>query len=170
MVSKFLIIVIGIGIVIAISTILGMSMMNPQPERLTNDEESPIIPYSNFVVIGDIGVFKESHSTFRNIGLLDPEVVLLAGDLSYTFPQEWFVITDPYLDDRQVLLAIGNHEVQWGWTAEKWLPHYGLTEEFYARTYANVAFIALSTETSYSIESEQFRFVESSLKPSSVGQ
>jgi len=165
MISKLLIIVIGVGIVVVISaTIFGMSMMNPQPERLTNDEESPIIPYSNFVVVGDIGVIKDSHNTIRNIGLYDPEVVLLVGDLSYKSPGEWFVATDPFLYDKQVLLALGNHEVEGGWIPEYWLPHYGLTEEFYTRTYANVAFIALSTETSYSIESEQFKFLETSLK------
>jgi len=163
--SKLLIIVIGVGIVLAISaTIFSMSMMNPQPERLTNDKESPIIPYSNFAVVGDIGVLKESLNTVRNIGLHDPEVILLAGDLSYTSPIDWFVNTDFFLTGNQVLLAIGNHEVGSGWTAQDWLSHYGFPEEFYAAVYANVAFISLSTETSYSIESEQFKFLETRLK------
>jgi len=163
--AKLLIIVIGVGIAIAISTtIFGMNVTNPQPERLTSDKESPIIPYSNFVAVGDVALKKDSHITIRNIELLSPEVVLLAGDLSYTTPRAWFGATDYVLNDKQVLLALGNHEVQWGWDAEDWLPHYGLTEQFYTRIFANVAFIALSTETSYSIESEQLKFLETSLK------
>jgi len=161
MISKLLIIVIGAGLVVAIgTTVLGISMVNQQLERLTNDEESPI----NFAVVGDIGVTKNSLDTVRNLANYDPEIVLLAGDLSYSTPQEWFHFYDFFLSDIFVLLAIGNHEVLYGFTSQDWLPQYGLTEEFYSFDYENVHFIALSTETSYHVESEQIKFLETDLK------
>ena len=168
MISKLLIIVIGIGIAIAISTtVFGMSMMNQQLERLTNDEESPIIPDSNFAVVGDIGLTKNSLATVRNLVTYDPEVVLLLGDLSYSNPQEWFDFSDVFLNDRIVLLAIGNREVR-GWEVQDWLPHYGLSNEFYSTNYENVHFITLSTETSYHVESKQIKFLETDLKLASM--
>jgi len=159
------IIVIAIAVsFIAIVVAIFLTPTDDITSQNTEQDEMRTIPHSNFVVVADIGVTKNSLDTVRNLANYDPEVVLLAGDLSYSFPQEWFYFTDFFLNDKIVLLTIGNHEVQLGFTAQDWLPHYGLTEEVYSYTYQNVHFISLSTETSYSIESNQFKFLESDLK------
>ncbi len=158
--------VIIIAIAISFVAILLAIFLTPTDDitsQNTEQDEMRTIPHSNFAIVGDVGVTKNSLDTVRNLANYDPEVVLLAGDLSYSFPQEWFYYTDFFLDGKIVLLAIGNHEVI-EYTAQDWLPHYNLPGEFYSTNYENVHFIALSTETSYHIESEQIAFLETDLK------
>ena len=162
--------VIIIAIAISFVAILVAIFLTPIDDitsQNTEQDEMRTIPHSNFAIVGDVGVTKNSLDTVRNLANYDPEVVLLAGDLSYSFPQEWFYYTDFFLDGKIVLLAIGNHEVI-EYTAQDWLSYYGLPNEFYSTNYENVHFIALSTETSYHVESEQIKFLETDLKLASI--
>jgi len=163
-------IIIIIAIAISFIAILVAIFLTPTDDIIsqnTEQDELRIIPHSNFAVVGDIGVTKNSLDTVRNLGTYDPEVVLLLGDLSYSSPDEFFYFYDSFLDGHFVLLAIGNHEVI-EWTVQDWLPHYGLSNEFYSTNYENVHFITLSTETSYHVESEQIKFLETDLKLASM--
>jgi len=162
------VIIIAIAIsFVAILVVIFLTPIDDITSQNTEQDEMRTIPHSNFAVVGDIGLTKNSLDTVRNFANYDPEVVLLAGDLSYSFPQEWFYFADFFLNGKIVLLAIGNHEVI-EYTAQDWLSHYGLPNEFYSTNYENVHFIALSTETSYHVESEQIKFLETDLKLASI--
>jgi len=163
-----IIIIIAIAIsFVAILVAIFLTPIDDITSQNTEQDEMRTIPHSNFAIVADVGATKNSLDTIRNLANYDPEVVLLAGDLSYSIPQEWFHFTDFFLTDRLVLLAIGNHEVI-EYTPQDWLPHYGLPDdEVYSTNYENVYFLALSTETSYSIESDQIKFLETDLKSAS---
>jgi len=122
----------------------------------------PFESVNNIVVVGDVGTSGTALKTLKNIEATDPEVILFVGDLSYSTPQDWFDISD-FLGKEKIFIAIGNHELD-GYVVDDWLTHYELEKEFYSFNFENVHFIALSTETSFSIGSPQFEFLENDLR------
>jgi len=161
--------VIGI-VVIALVFSIGIGTMFYFMESKSVIDSSELPPFEpevfNIAVVGDIGVRLESERTLRNIALADPEVILIAGDLGYTSAEKWFNFSD-YLGKERIHIALGNHELDYG-EEKEYLRHYGEENEFYSFNYENVHFVALSTETDYSQDSEQFNFLENDLRSASV--
>ena len=122
----------------------------------------------NFAAVGDVGTSADSLKTLRNIKDVNPEVILFAGDLSYTTAEEWFEMTD-FLGTDRIHIAIGNVDRGIRENLKNdYLKHYGLDSEFYSFDYENVHFIALSHYTDYDLESEQYMFLIDDLKLASV--
>ena len=126
------------------------------------------IPYSNFALVGDFGVTKESEDTIRNIVSHRPEVILIPGDINHYEPGPWEYSTAELFSRSTVLPAIGNHELdRQHFVSHHWLEMYHITSDFYTQRFENILFISLSTEGSYLPQSEQIKFLENSLKYSS---
>ena len=123
-----------------------------------------IIPYSNFAVAGDFGVSAETEDTIRNIATYTPSFILIPGDINHYEPYPWMFSTSAFPPFTSVLPAIGNHELDRSFTSEDWIDLYDITSDFYAQKHENVLFISLSSEGSYLPQSEQIKFLETSLK------
>ena len=123
-----------------------------------------IIPYSNFAVAGDFGINAATEDTIRNIHVHQPELVLIPGDINHYEIPAWRYSTIPFNSFKSALPAIGNHELDRRYTSENWLSAYGINSDFYAQKHENVLFISLSTEGSVLPQSNQMKFLETSLK------
>jgi len=159
--------VIGIVVIALVFSIgIGIMFYFMESKSVIDSSELPPFEYEGFniAVVGDIGTTLNSARTLRNIALADPEVILFAGDLGYTSAEKWFDFSD-FLGKERIHIAIGNHEKD---EEEEYLRHYGVENEFYSFNYENVHFVALSTETAYSQDSEQFNFLENDLSSASV--
>jgi len=118
---------------------------------------------TNFVIVGDMGL--TSSETLDLIDYVDPELVFFAGDLGYSGAQSWFDFSDKL--DSDFYIAIGNHETDHN-TIEEWLSHYGLEKEFYSVDYQNVHFLVLASDSDFSPNSEQIKFVRNDLRQAST--
>ena len=116
----------------------------------------------NFAAVGDVSVSKSGKNTLSSINSVDPELILIAGDLSYTTPEEWFDASD-FLGKERIRVALGNHDVR-GNDRAIYLNHYGLEREFYSFDYLNVHFIALATDTGYWPDALQYKFLVDDLR------
>ena len=59
---------------------------------------------------------------------------------------------------------IGNHEVDSSKLRKDYMNYFGLTEQYYSFNQKNVHFLALSTETSFDEDSEQYAFAKQDLE------
>ncbi len=119
-------------------------------------------PRFNVVAVGDWDCTSETEDTVDNIGEQDPELVLALGDLSYNGEAEcWLEVIEPI--DEKTKIVLGNHEDSSD-LMEDYMEHFGMKEQYYSFNHKNVHFLALSTETSYDDESEQYKFAEQDLK------
>jgi hypothetical protein len=132
----------------------------------------PSIPTNTnfrFAAAGDWGCTDDTTNTVNNILDKNPQLVLGLGDFSYEDSADcWFDIIEPI--DNLMKITIGNHDVS---DLEKFMNHFGLTEQYYSFDYQNVHFISLGTEEEYLDMSnvkaqEQLAFVKSDLEKAST--
>ena len=112
----------------------------------------------NIVAVGDWDCTGETEDTVDNILDEDPEVVLALGDFSYSGDADcWFDIIEPIADKTKI--AMGNHEDE-----DDYMEYFGLNEPYYSFNYKNIHILALSTETDYDDDSEQYQFAVNDLE------
>jgi hypothetical protein len=61
-------------------------------------------------------------------------------------------------------IAIGNHEMDSDDLTEDYMNYFGLKEQYYSFNHKNMHFLALSTETDYDQDSEQYEFAQRDLE------
>src|SRR5918993_1360689 len=117
----------------------------------------------NFVAVGDWDCTGETEDTVENIIDQDPELVLALGDLSYNGDAGcWLELIEPIGDKTKI--AIGNHEMDSDDLTEDYMNYFGLKEQYYSFNHKNMHFLALSTETDYEQDSEQYEFAQRDLE------
>jgi hypothetical protein len=122
-----------------------------------DDDDNKRKSIVNFVTVGDWDCTDETEDTVESIIDQDPEQVLALGDLSYNGDAGcWLDLIEPITDKTKIV--IGNHEVDSKELTEDYMNYFGLKEQFYSFNYKNMHFLALSTETDYEQDSEQYEF------------
>ena len=117
----------------------------------------------NIVAVGDWDCTSETEDTVDNIIKQDPEFVLALGDLSYNGKAKcWLELIEPIADKTKIV--IGNHEVDSSKLRKDYMNYFGLENQYYSFNQKNVHFLALSTETSYDEDSEQYAFAKQDLE------
>ena len=98
-----------------------------------------------------------AQENIKNIEKLDPELILVAGDLSYEkTPDCWFNMTKSV--DSKTKIAIGNHDdyEEEGANGENLkkaiLDHYNLNKSYYSFDYQNVHVLVMDTQLELSVE------------------
>ena len=108
----------------------------------------------NFVAVGDWDCNDDAEDTVDNIIEQDPELVLALGDLSYNGKAKcWLELIEPIADKTKIVF--GNHEED---LIDDYMDFFGLKEQYYSFNQKNIHFLALSTETNYDDDSEQYQF------------
>ncbi len=131
--------------------------------KKTDDEESANNNKNeksifNFVAVGDWDCTGETEDTVDNIIKQDPEFVLALGDFSYSGDADcWFDLIEPIADKTKIVL--GNHE-----DPDDYMNYFGLENQYYSFNQKNIHFLALSTETDFDEDSEQYEFAKQDLE------
>ncbi|MGZ5511566.1 MAG: metallophosphoesterase, partial [Nitrososphaeraceae archaeon] len=108
----------------------------------------------NIVAVGDWDCTSETEDTVDNIIKQDPEFVLALGDLSYNGKAKcWLELIEPIAEKTKIVF--GNHEED---LIDDYMDFFGLKEQYYSFNQKNIHFLALSTETDYDDDSEQYQF------------
>ena len=117
----------------------------------------------NFVAVGDWDCTSETEDTVDNIIKQDPEFVLALGDLSYNGKAKcWLELIEPIAEKTKIV--IGNHEVDSSKLRKDYMNYFGLENQYYSFNHKNIHFLALSTETSFDEDSEQYVFAKQDLE------
>lgn len=128
----------------------------------------------NFASVGDWGCSPNAKNTVKNIIDKDPDIILGLGDYAYLNNANcWLQLISP-LDHKKMKIAIGNHD-HLLYTdndtfhssparLQQYLDHFNLTSQYYSFNYQNVHFLAMSTEVSFEIGSNQYNFVNKDLQ------
>ena len=117
----------------------------------------------NIVAVGDWDCTSETEDTVDNIIKQDPEFVLALGDLSYDGKAKcWLELIEPIAEKTKIV--IGNHEVDSSKLLKDYMNYFGLENQYYSFNQKNVHFLALSTETDFDEESEQYAFAKQDLE------
>lgn len=169
---KIRILISVLAIVFLVSFVLGTQFLIKNGiislQNENHIEQSEII---NFVAAGDSDVNFYSQRVYSGMNSVKPELVLFAGDYLYgqVMADEWLSFIE-FLGYEKMYAAIGNHEVpplkQEG-ESEKIIAALGQEREFFSFTYSNVHGLVLASDSDYSINSEQYKFIESDLKDAS---
>lgn len=148
------------------------------------------IPF-NVAAVGDIGCNENGKQTILSIANIHPNLVIFLGDLSYDTSLACFFNQTQVLEsneDSQVLLAIGNHDIDSGdgneETKKQLMLHYSIPKEgYYSRTFdhngSKILVVAMNftgleeknkNENSQknNLENEQFNFVKNELEDSNA--
>ncbi|HEX7257667.1 MAG TPA: metallophosphoesterase [Nitrososphaeraceae archaeon] len=111
----------------------------------------------NIITTADVGCSWRAQENIKNIEKLDPELFLVAGDLSYeNTPDCWLDMTKSL--DSKTKIAIGNHDdyEDEGSKGEKlkklYMDHYGLNKSYYSFDYQNVHVLVLDTQLELSVD------------------
>src|SRR5215203_2489931 len=111
----------------------------------------------NIIAVADVGCSLRAQENIKNVERLDPELFLVAGDLSYEkTPNCWFNMTKSL--DSKTKIAIGNHddyeeEGAKGESLEQSvLNHYNLNKPYYSFDYQNVHVLVLDTQLELSVD------------------
>jgi 3',5'-cyclic AMP phosphodiesterase CpdA len=135
-------------------TILCLNNYSFALENQTLNKENNIF---NIITISDVGCSMRAQENIKNIEKLDPELFLVAGDLSYKkTPNCWFNMTKTL--DSKTKIAIGNHddyeeEGSKGENLKKsYMDHYGLNKSYYSFDYQNVHVLVLDTQLELSVD------------------
>jgi 3',5'-cyclic AMP phosphodiesterase CpdA len=135
-------------------TILCLNNYSFALENQTLNKENNIF---NIITISDVGCSMRAQENIKNIEKLDPELFLVAGDLSYKkTPDCWFNMTKTL--DSKTKITIGNHddyeeEGQKGESLKQsLLDHYNLDKSYYSFDYKNVHVLVLDTQLELSID------------------
>jgi hypothetical protein len=107
-----------------------------------------------------VGCSLRAQENIKNIEKLQPELFLVAGDLSYQkTPDCWFNMTKSL--DSKTKIAIGNHDdyEEVGLKGERLkqslLNHYSLNKPYYSFDYQNVHVLVLDTQLELSVDTLQ---------------
>lgn len=111
----------------------------------------------NIIATSDIGCSLRAQENIKNIEILDPELFLAVGDLSYKkTPDCWFNMTKSL--DSKTKIAIGNHDAyeevgKKGQTLKQLLlEHYNLDKSYYSFDYQNVHVLVIDTQLELSVD------------------
>ena len=111
----------------------------------------------NIIATADVGCSIRAQENIKNIEKLNPELFLVAGDLSYKkTPDCWFNMTKSL--DSKTKVTIGNHDdyEEEGVIGDNFkkavLDHYNLNNSFYSFDYKNVHVLALDTQLELSVD------------------
>ncbi len=122
-------------------------------ESTTTDNENGF----NIIAVADVGCSLRAQENIKNIEKLDPELFLVAGDLSYKkTPDCWFNMTKSL--DSRTKIAIGNHDdyeeegPKGGNLKMAYMDHYGLNKSYYSFDYQNVHVLVLDTQLELSVD------------------
>ena len=125
-------------------------------EILENENENKTKGF-NIIATADIGCSLRAQENIKNIEKLEPELFLVAGDLSYKkTPDCWFNMTKSL--DSKTKIAIGNHDAyeEEGMIGDNFkktvLDHYNLNNSYYSFDYQNVHFLVLDTQLELSVD------------------
>ena len=117
----------------------------------------------NFVFVGDFGINRNSLNTLNNIKLVNPEMIILTGDLGQATFEEWKELSIN-LENETVYTILGDSESEI-FNGEKYLKHYGLENEYYSFDYENIHFLGISTKLgNISYDFEQLEFIKTDLE------
>jgi calcineurin-like phosphoesterase family protein len=117
----------------------------------------------NIVAVGDWDCTSETEDTVDNIIKQDPEFVLALGDLSYNGKAKcWLELIEPIAEKTKIV--IGNHEVDSSKLRKDYMNYFGLENQYYSFNEKNIHFLALSTETAFDEDSEQYAFAKQDLE------
>ncbi|MGZ5471688.1 MAG: metallophosphoesterase [Nitrososphaeraceae archaeon] len=111
----------------------------------------------NIIATADVGCSIRAQENIKNIEKLNPELFLVAGDLSYKkTPDCWFNMTKSL--DSKTKVTIGNHDdyEEEGVIGDNFkkavLDHYNLNNSYYSFDYKNVHVLALDTQLELSVD------------------
>jgi 3',5'-cyclic AMP phosphodiesterase CpdA len=111
----------------------------------------------NIIATADVGCSIRAQENIKNIEKLQPELFLVAGDLSYEeTPDCWFDMTKSL--DSKTKVTIGNHDdyEEEGLIGDNFkkevLDHYNLNNSYYSFDYKNVHVLALDTQLELSVD------------------
>jgi Calcineurin-like phosphoesterase len=114
----------------------------------------------NIITAADFGCSLRAQENMKNIEKMNPELVLVPGDLSYKKTAAcWINMTQPL--DSKIKIAIGNHEdyEEEGKKGEKlkksFMDHYGLDKSYYSFDYKNVHILVIDTQLELSVDTLQ---------------
>ena len=114
----------------------------------------------NIITAADFGCSLRAQENIKNIEKMNPELILVPGDLSYKKTAKcWFNMTKPL--DSKIKIAIGNHEdyEEEGSEGDKLkksvMDHYGLEKSYYSFNYKNVHVLVLDTQLELSVDTLQ---------------
>jgi Calcineurin-like phosphoesterase/Iron/zinc purple acid phosphatase-like protein C len=129
-----------------------------------------VTPDFNFAAVGDWGCNSNTDATAKGIAsesnknkLGSPELVLGLGDYSYQPTAGCWLTKVGNIDDN-MKIAVGNHESTTKLGFNQYMQKFPFpSNAYYSFDYQNVHFIVMNTETSYSPNSSQYKFVKSDL-------
>ncbi len=111
----------------------------------------------NIIAVADVGCSIRAQENIKNIEKLDPDLFLVAGDLSYEkTPDCWFNMTKSL--DSKTKIAIGNHDdyeeegAKGESLQQSLLNHYNLNKPYYSFDYQNVHVLVLDTQLELSVD------------------
>ena len=111
----------------------------------------------NIIATADVGCSIRAQENIKNIEKLNPELFLVAGDLSYKkTPDCWFDMTKSL--DSKTKVTIGNHDdyEEEGIIGDNFkktvLEHYNLKNSYYSFDYKNVHVLVLDTQLELSVD------------------
>lgn len=114
----------------------------------------------NIITAGDFGCSLRAQENIKKIEKMNPELVLVPGDLSYKKTAAcWINMTKPL--DSKIKIAMGNHEdyEEEGKKGKKLkkslMEHYGLDKSYYSFDYKNVHILVLNTQLELSVDTLQ---------------
>src|SRR5918995_6083379 len=126
------------------------------------------VPF-NFAAAGDWGCNSNTNKNVQSILSKESELVLGLGDYSYESDADCWLESISPINDR-MKISIGNHdsdEEEGPEITVQFLDHFNLDKQYYSFTKGNVFFLVMSTQVSYSENSEQFNFVKQELEKTS---
>ena len=145
----FLTIIIFTALTMICSNNYSFALENQTLDKNNND--------FNIIAVADVGCSLRAQENIKNIEKLQPELFLVAGDLSYKkTPDCWFDMTKSL--DSKTKIAIGNHDdfEEEGTKGESlknsYLNHYNLPQPYYSFDYENVHVLVLDTQLELSID------------------
>src|SRR5215208_900541 len=125
----------------------------------------------NIITAADFGCSLRAQENIKNIEKMNPELVLVPGDLSYKKTAKCWINMTKSLDSK-IKIAIGNHEdyEEEGAKGEKLkkslIDHYGLDKSYYSFDYKNVHLLILDTQLELSVDTLESTALVS--EPSSI--
>ncbi|MGZ5489618.1 MAG: LamG-like jellyroll fold domain-containing protein, partial [Nitrososphaeraceae archaeon] len=137
----------------------------PPPPPPTGDS---FVPF-NFAALGDWGCNSNTAKNVQSILSKESELVLGLGDYSYEADADCWLDTISPINDK-MKISIGNHDSDEDEGPEitaQLLDHFKLNKQYYSFNKENVFFLVMSTQDSYSENSEQFNFVKQELEKAS---
>ncbi|MGZ5550345.1 MAG: metallophosphoesterase, partial [Nitrososphaeraceae archaeon] len=137
----------------------------PPPQPPTGDS---FVPF-NFAALGDWGCNSNTAKNVQSILSKESELVLGLGDYSYEADADCWLDTISPINDK-MKISIGNHDSDEDEGPEitaQLLDHFKLNKQYYSFNKGNVFFLVMSTQDSYSENSEQFNFVKQELEKAS---